>query len=440
MNDADEVRAGHALEVPLATVPARGSRRGILAGLAVCAVLAASIALSVLAREPSARPEATAMAVLPSVTSKIEATAAPSESPVAERLPEVRSVPLEGAPGLGFLRREGDQLTMLAWHPDGSGLRTIARVPHAYAGISNEQDSIGSMSHDGSLALIRTPLSGPGDGAELVRIVSRAGLVWERRGVTSSGPSLWANDANRVVVPLDNGTWLVVDLEGRGEPDVRTIKIAGIEPPGPPPGLDFVPRPLAFSADGRSVYGEAAANADPQNRALFRAAASGGRATRIRALPVDGPSRAISDLYDPATGRTVDPTGFPNGNISSLVVRNTDGSRAWEARFPTIVSTAWLGDGRLVVMHSDRFDGPRYLSLIAIGGEGSVTQSLLDAGPVAGGDLLGVRDGYVVAGYFVQAPSEELLVVMMDPDDGRAGTLHLTAGEFAGLQLGGWLT
>jgi hypothetical protein len=201
--------------------------------------------------------------------------------------------------------------------------------------------------------------------------VSERGVVWERGGVTTTGQALWANDANIVVVPLSNGSWLVVDLEGV-DPVVHSVKVEGIEPPGPPPGQDFVTRPLAFSADGKWVYGEAPANVDPRNRALFRAATGGGRATRIRDLPTEGPGRAISDQFDPATGRTVDPTGFPNGTISSLVVRNADGSKAWEARFQVIVTTAWLGDGRLVVMHSDRFGSPRYLSLVAMSGEGGV--------------------------------------------------------------------
>jgi hypothetical protein len=66
-------------------------------------------------------------------------------------------------------------------------------------------------------------------------------------------------------------------------------------------------------------------------------------------------------------------------------------------------------------------------------------QSLLDAGPVEDGGVFGVRDGHVLAGYYTEYPARELLLVLMNPDDGRAGTLLLSADELDGLRLGGWL-
>jgi hypothetical protein len=437
MSDIDEAGTSHTLEIPVEVVRAGGSRRGVVAAITIGSVLAGSIGLSIVSSQP-APADPTVLAALPSASSGPEPSAEPSESPLPERLPEIRSVALAGAPGLTLLRREADELVMLAWHPDGSGLTEIARVPGAYDGIDRGRDELGSTSHDAAFALLRTSLSTAETQRALVRIVSRHEVVWERRGVSAVGQSLWANDANRVVVPLSDGTWLLVDLEGR-RPAARSIELKGIGPPGPPPDLDFVTRPLAFSADGRWVYGEAPASVDPRNRTLFRAATSGGRAKRISGLPTKGPARAVNDLFDPATGRTVDPTGFPNGSISSLVVRNPDGSKAWEARFPVIVSTAWLGDGRLVVMHSNTFDSPRYLSLVAISGEGSVSLSLLDAGPLTDGAVFGVRKGYVLAGYFRESPAREMLLVLIDPGDGRAGTLLLSADDLDGMSLGGWL-
>ena len=436
---ADETRDERSLEVQVEAVQARGSRRGVIAAVTIGCLLAASIGVSMLASRPGADgARESALAVLPSATSLSSASLRPTEALVVEQLPEIRSLPLEGAPGLGFLRREGDDLLVQDWHPDGQGLREVAQVRDAYAGVAAGEDAIGSISHDGAFTLIRTLASGSGDAPGLIRIVSRRGVVWERRGAPATGESLWASDANRVVVPLDDGTWLVVDLEG-DKPVAHTIKVEGIAPPGPPPDLDFITRPLAFSADGRWVYGEAPANVDPRNRALFRASTDGGRAKRIDDLPTEGRARAISDLFDPATGRTVDPTGFPNGTISSLVVRNRDGSRAWEARFPVIVGTAWLGDGRLIVMHSNTFDSPRFFSLIAVSGEGTVTQSLLEAGPVTDGGIFGVRNSFVLAGYYKESSGRQLLLVMVDPDDGRAGTLLLSAAELDGVTLGGWL-
>jgi hypothetical protein len=438
MTPADHSRSTHALDVPLSTVPARGSRRGLVAALAIGAALVGAVGLSVLAGQPpGGLPEPSAIAQVPSVSSVASPSASPSDSPVPMHLPEVESVSLEGAPGLAFVRHDGDALVVLGWHPDGRGLTEIGRIADAYAGIDADPEVLGSVSHDARFALVRTSISDAIGNPDFVRIVGRGGVVWEKKRIESTAEALWANDANRVVVPVDEDTWVVVDLEG-GQPRVHTIRIVGVEPPGPPPGLDFVARPIAFSADGRWIYGEAPANVDARNRTLFKAPATGGRASRIRALPTAGSSRAISDRYDPATGRTVDPTGFPNGNISSLIVRNPDGSKAWEVRFPAIVNTAWLGDGRLAVMHSDRFDGPRYVSLVTLDGNGDIIDTLLEAGPVSGGGLLGARNGFAVAGYFVQT-TQELLLVMFDPDQERASTLHLTGREVLGLQLGGWL-
>jgi hypothetical protein len=433
MSGPDEARSRPSLEVPLSTVPTRGSRRALVAALGICAVLGGSIGLAALAGQPgTSRPSPSAAALVPSASSP---TRPATETPVDERLPEVRSVILDGAPGLGFLHRDGDELQILAWYPDGDGLRTIASVPGVYKGTAPEDVAVGSISHDGRYALIQIAERAE---TETLRLISNEGVVWERHDVTSNSWPLWARAANRVVIPLDEKTWLVVDLEA-GKPAVHSIDVRGLRPPGPPPDLDFVARPLAFSADERWIYGEASANVDPRNRTLFRAGAAGDRATRIRQLPTTGPGRALSDVHDPASGRTVDPTDFPNGSISSLVVRNPDGTRAWEARFPAVLGTAWLGDGRLVVMHSDRFDGPRYVSLIAMSRSGAITESLLEAGPLEGGGLLGVREGYVVAGYFAASPSMELLVVMLDPRNGGSATLHLSADKLTGLQLGGWL-
>jgi hypothetical protein len=77
--------------------------------------------------------------------------------------------------------------------------------------------------------------------------------------------------------------------------------------------------------------------------------------------------------------------------------------------------------------------------LIAISGEGSVTLSLLDAGPLTDGAVFGVRKGYVLAGYFRESPAREMLLVLIDPNDGRAGTLLLSADDLDGMSLGGWL-
>jgi hypothetical protein len=434
MGEADQTRSRPALEVPLSTVPTRGSRRALVAALTICAVLGGSVGLSVLAGQPATSgPNPSAVALAPSVASPPAETAPPTETPVAEQLPQVRSVALERAPGLGFVRREGDDLALLAWHPNGQGLVTAAHMPGAYASFGTDTDPFPSISRDGALILLRVP----DEGQEVIRIVSRKGIVWERRGVASTGIALWAENKNQLVVPLDEGGWLAIDLEGP-KPTVHSIKVEGVNPPGPPPGLGFSPRPIAFSADSRWVYGEAAATVDPRNRTLFRAPTMGGRTTRLQRLPMDGPARAISEVNDPATGRRVDETGFPNGTISSLVVRNPDGSRAWEVRFPAIVNSAWIGDGRLAVMHSNQIEGPRYFSLVVLSSEGDMKLSLLEAGPLSGAGIFGVRKGYIVAGYLA-SPSRELLLVMIDPDDGRAGALALDGEEFDSLRLGGWL-
>ena len=64
---------------------------------------------------------------------------------------------------------------------------------------------------------------------------------------------------------------------------------------------------------------------------------------------------------------------------------------------------------------------------------------LLEAGPVAAGGILGVRDGHVLGVYAVDSPSQELLLVMIEPDDTRISTLRVTADQLDGLRLGGWL-
>jgi hypothetical protein len=351
-----------------------------------------------------------------------------------EQLPEVESVALEGAPGLSFVRRDGDDLLLFGWHPDGRGIVRIARMPGGYADMASDADPMVSVSPDGQFVVLQLPDEERGN----ARILSRDGVVWDRPTPNSLDIPVWADDASKVVVPLGASEWVVVELQG-AKPRVHRIELKDVAPPGPPPGLDALSRPLAFSADGRWVYGETAANLDPRNRTLFRASANGGRTARIRALPTRGPDRAIAEAYDPVTGRTVDPTGFPTGDPSRLIVREPDGSKAWEAGFGAIVNTAWVGDGRLVVMHSDRIEPPHYLSVAVLSSDGGDMRSLVDAGPLSGGGIFGARHGYIVAAFFEESPDRQILLMMIDADDGRAGTLTLPGDDLGELRFSGWL-
>jgi hypothetical protein len=434
MSPPEEARDRPSLEVPLATVPARGSRRALVATLAIGAVLVGSFGLATLTgQHPTSRPSPPAVAIDPS-SPPSTASEEPDQSPVAEQLPEIQSVSLDGAPGMSFLRRDGDDLLLFGWHPDGHGLVRTGRMPGAYSGMPRAADPISLVSPDARFVVLVIP----DEGQQIIRVVSRAGVAWERRGVGASGYAVWAEDSGQVVVPLDAGPWLVLDV-ARIKPELHRIEMDAVGPPGPLEGPDSRPQPLAFSADGRWVYGMAGEKADPHNRTLFRAPAKGGRPTRMREWPTRGPERAISDEFDPATGRTVDPTGFPNGNTSTLTVRNPDGSKAWETTFAAIVGTVWIGDGRLAVMDADRIDTPQYLAVVPVSAEGNVMRSLVDGGPLSGGGFSGARKGYIIAGFFQEFPDRRLLLAVIDPDDGRAGTLTLPGDELDQLRFGGRL-
>ncbi len=441
------------LDVPIARVAGSGGgpRRARLATVAVVAFAAIVITIA-LPRTTSDGdgPQPSRQGLVVGATNPRPSPATPAPSGQAARptrssaapspgiqptVPDVANEPLPDAPPPHLYRRKGDDLEVLVWHPGRDELEHTGTLAGAYRSIGPEEPGVVTASPDGSAVLVQRFPESFGD-AHLVRLVDERGVAWERL-VSSFSLAAWSADSRWLVQATGDGAWLVVDTDA--EP-VEAIEypVDGQARPGPesfPPGQEPLGGavPVAFSMDGRWIYGMTRPPAAGSVAIDMRISRTGGEIELLDQVPfgtADAPVAFGGAVQrDPLTGRTVD---APSGTGT---VRDPDGGTAFTVpNADDIVGVAWAADGALIVADGS---GGR-LRIYAFDRAGTPGPAVLDLDRPPNAAFVGERDGHVLIALGGQLPDPDGLLVMVRRSDGTTATLHIDGSAVQDLVAFGW--
>jgi hypothetical protein len=438
------------LDVPLAPVgddpPASRRRRR---RIAIVAIVAAALGWLAVTASGGARPAAAPGALPSGVAARPSqpATASPSSAPSGGRaaprppgldLPEIPNVALPGAPIVALVVRDGDDARLVGWRAGTSALEPIGDFPGAFSGAfsGGSGGTLAFLGPDLASLVVSRIESATVEGADPVRVVTRDGVAWEADGVTALGGLAWSPAGDRFAIAGRHDRWLLVERRGgwatAADVDVSAGRPAGAASPTPGPPVAIADRigPAAFSSSGEWVVG---ARVDPTASALVpavRVRFSDGRVEPIGAFPIGGPSGlgpGPSWLVDVATKRTVSygPNGDIPGGPPQLQIHEPDGAYAFGVRTGIVISWAWTGDGRLVVLGADGAPFPARWTLQLVERDGQA-RTLVEAPRASLGAFAGVRDGY--AG---------LLLTSSTPDRGQLVVVRLADGTASAIAVAG---
>ena len=125
------------------------------------------------------------------------------------------------------------------------------------------------------------------------------------------------------------------------------------------------------------------------------------------------------------------------GGPPTVEVKEPDGTIAYRVEGRVVYATAWTDDGRLLVLDADGLPFPTGLRLRLVDADGAVESTLLETGPVAGGGVIGVADGFVHLAFATDRPDKGLQVVVLRIADGA--TSAIVAASQDGILAGGLL-
>jgi hypothetical protein len=117
------------------------------------------------------------------------------------------------------------------------------------------------------------------------------------------------------------------------------------------------------------------------------------------------------------------------GGPTIIEVKNPDGTVAFRVEGSVVLSTAWTADGGLLVFDADGVPFPGTMRLRIFDAEGVAESTLVDSGPVAGGWLIGVADGFVALAYTTDRPEKALQLVAVRLADGASSALVVPLTE-----------
>jgi hypothetical protein len=426
---------GHNSEVRVEPTPGSGRVRFGRCTIAVLVVVALGAIVGVtLWRLGGELPQATQ----PRPTTLAFATAGPRPGPSAER-PSTTSpasadatispgnVELPGSPELLFLQRQGEDLNLLGWRP-GEPLLGVRRVvTGALRGIAEGQGYQSQLSPDGSIVLVEAPATfEASESFRAFRLESTGSQeIWSS---TTLGPNVVGGfiGPKHVIVTSasqisDGRGWTIVDLSGDAA-IVHELDLPAV--PRPPPGtsidfgkLTFNYVPLGISADGTAVYALSSHSSKPVFRPAYRIRIDTGQAEPITTLPITGPSRVVSSLVDPLSGRLV-LAGARSAGGSGLVEAWSPGQTMpdFTAAFSNVFGALWLDDGSVLTADYDKLPGPFTFRVIKLTSAGKIDATLFTADGTNAA-LVGAQHGFVAAYSASRATGIRTLVVIRLEDD-----------------------
>jgi hypothetical protein len=154
------------------------------------------------------------------------------------------------------------------------------------------------------------------------------------------------------------------------------------------------------------------------------------------------PSDELAMTLDPLTGRSIDPAsiGFLPERPGHMDVHEANGDLAWTLDVATLVSAAWLSDGRLLITEADRYADPSWTEAVIIEADGTRGPTLFRTAEVTATAIASVFGDYALLVVVAEDDAEQVVVVCaVRVSDGAVSALRMTASEVMNLQLGGWL-
>jgi len=349
--------------------------------------------------------------------------------------PDLGNLELPGSPELVLFQRQGDDLNLLGWRAGESELGTRQVIPAALRGLTDQQDYLSQLSPDGSILLVhaRPATHGAQDIFRAFRLDGTGGReIWESTAL-GSGVAADFIGAERVVVtsggvlPTGRG-WTIVDLSA-DEAVVHELDVPAIPRPSPGTSIDvntltFNYVPLAGSADGSWVYAMSVHASEPVYRPAYRIAIETGEAQPITGFPTTGPSRVVSPLVDPISGRLL-LAGPRVTSGSGLLEAWSAGAKTpdFKAAFNNVFSAVWLDDGGVITADYDRLPGPFTLRILTLTATGKPAATLFTA-QGTNAALVGVLRGF--AGVYVASTNSGMrTLVVIRLADGATSTVQV---------------
>lgn len=352
---------------------------------------------------------------------------------------------LAGAATTTLVRREGDDAEVLAWSPGDRELRPLRRFPSAFGGLG-EEPVVATLSPDVRSLLIVAIKAGSVEGGEHARLVTAdRGIAWETDEATGSGGVVWSADSGSLVIPGAPGRWWLVTVDQAGAATGRELSIDAAPAPtaAPSVGAPWVRVvPVGFSEDGRWVYGARVDIGRGLIEATTRVAIDDGTVEPIGDFNSTGPERLderARGIVDPRTGRSVmfGANAAIPGGPPTIEVKEADGTIAYRVEGRVVYATAWTDDGRLLVLDADGLPFPTGLRLRLVGADGDVERTVLETGPIAGGGVVGVANGFVHLVFATDRPDKALQIAVVRIADGA--TSAIVVPSLDGILAGGLL-
>jgi hypothetical protein len=276
-------------------------------------------------------------------------------------------------------------------------------------------------------------------------------VLWQGDGLVAVSGAVWSADGRTVVMAGRPRRWQIVTIDDRGRAHGRIVQLPpaaffpAIDPTGMVSPIAVEPRtiPLGFSDDERWIYG---AIVSPQLGTLvgqFRMTIEGTVVKPTLTLGVGSPSGLQPQpgtiggrIVDATTGRIADwhINSDVSGGPPTIEVRNADAGSAFIVEHGTPLGSGWDDNGGLWVLSADSLLYPLGTSLDRYDGNGSISETALTTGPVAGASLIGIRDGFAALAITVSRPTIGAQIVLLDlADPAEATALKLTVDQLGAI-------
>ena len=431
----DRDRGDGTLEVPLTPVGGGSAGRRRAGAVLSASVAIVAVAIVLAALPTRSKPPSNSRSGLPFPIASLSAASPRATSSRREVLPALTNEAFAGAPNPVLVERQGDEARLHAWNP-GDELRVVRTFPGAFTGESQ----FAFISPDAQ-SIVVASFGGGTDAVDDARLLTGDGRVaWQSGGIATIRGVVWSSDSRMLVVGGASGAWIVVTIGARGTAEEQRIVVtdahrASARPssaPSPPPSGDSSSLvPVAFSADGRWIYGAPVSGSSGSLRPTVRVSVSKGSVEAISRASTGGPDRIGPGDgrggLDPVTGRAIRwgiNASIPGGP-PTVEVTEADGSLAYRVEVGVVLGANWEADGDLLILAADGYPFPTQLRLLQVAPDGAVGPTVLSTGSVAWGELIGVRDGFAVLALATRQPDDMTQLVVVNLADKRATGITL---------------